>query len=367
MTGSTGLTGLAKTDIDTPALLVDLDIMDGNIARIASACQAASISWRPHIKGIKVPAIAHKTLAAGAIGVTCAKLGEAEVMAAAGLTDILIANQIVGPLKIARLAGLGRHANIMVLVDCVENVQALAAAARAAGIIQRVLIEVDIGQGRAGVKPGDDAVALARSIGEEAGIELAGVAGWEGHTSEIQDQNEKAAAILQAVGLLTSTASDLRDAGFNISIVSCGGTGTYKFTSKINGVTEIQAGGGILSDVLYRSQCNIDHPFALTIMSTVTSRPNSRRIICDAGKKAMTGDSALPVPLNLRGVRSVTLSAEHAKIELDIPDDTFTVGSKLEFVVGYSDTTVHMHENIFGIRNGRVEIVWPILGRGKFR
>jgi len=367
MTNQLGTVGLMKMALDTPVLLVDLAVMAGNIKQIAATCRDAKVAWRPHTKGIKIPAIAHQALAAGAIGVTCAKLGEAEVMAAAGIRDILIANQIVGAPKIARLIGLQRHAEVKVLVDSADNAAALAAEASAAGVHLRVLIEVDTGMGRAGVAPGSSAVDLARNIKALPGLELVGVEGWEGHATEIQDEHEKAATIECAVSALTATADALRRAGFPISIVSCGGTGTFRFTTRLPGVTEIQAGGGILSDVRYRTKCNADLPYSLTVLTTVISRPNELRIICDAGKKTMSSDAAVPLPLGVEFLRSVNLSAEHARLELDRPNHFLKVGDKLEFVVGYSDTTVHLHEEMIGTRDGRVEIVWPILGRGKLR
>lgn len=359
--------GSDKKNLDTPALVVDLDIMDANIARMAAACRGAGVSWRPHTKGLKVPAIAHKALRAGAIGVTCAKLGEAEVMAAAGIGDILIANQIVTPEKIARLAGLCRHADVAVLVDDPGNVAALGEAACQAGVTLRVLIEIDIGMGRAGSRPGRSVLALAEAIARTAGVKLAGVEGWEAHTTQIVDQQEKAEAIAQAVGLLTGTANTLREAGFPIDIVSCGGTGTYQTTVKQSGVTEVQAGGGILSDVRYRTRYHVDHPYSLTVMSTVTSRPSARRIVCDAGKKALSTDSGEPLPIGIEGGFSLRFSAEHVNIELDTPNESLRVGDRLEFVVGYSDTTVHLHDEMIGTRGNRVEVVWPILGRGKIK
>ncbi len=357
--------GADKKTLDTPALLVDLDVMEANIARMAAACRSGGVSWRPHTKGLKVPAIAHKALQAGAIGVTCAKLGEAEVMAAAGVRDILIANQIVTPEKIARLAGLRHHADVAVLVDDPGNVAALGAAARQAGVVLRVLIEIDIGMGRAGLQPGPAVMALADTIAQTDGVRLAGVEGWEAHTTQIADQREKADAVAKAVGLLIGTADTLRAAGFPIEIVSCGGTGTYQTTVRQSGVTEVQAGGGILSDVRYRTHYHVDHPYALTILTTVVSRPSPRRIVCDAGKKSMSADSGEPLPIGIRSSYSLRWSAEHVTIEQESADDTLRVGDNLEFVAGYSDTTVHLHDEMIGVRGDRIEIIWPILGRGK--
>ena len=170
--------GRKKNELDTPALLVDLDVMDANIGLIAGTCRQHGVGWRPHSKAHKTPEIAHRQIAAGAIGVTCAKLGEAEVMADAGITDILIANQIVGREKIARLVALRGRADVMVAVDDPGNVASLGEAAAAAGCSLRVLIEVDIGMHRAGVTPGDKVRDLARGIAAQRGLVCAGVMGW---------------------------------------------------------------------------------------------------------------------------------------------------------------------------------------------
>ncbi len=359
--------GRPKRELDTPALLLDLPTMDRNIARMAGTFRRAGVGWRPHTKALKTPALAHILLRAGAHGVTCAKLGEAEVMAAGGIRDILIANQIVGDQKIARLVNLLPHADIIVAVDSEQNVRALDAAARAKGVRLRVLVEVNVGMNRAGVEPGDATVRLAGLVHQCEGLRLAGVMAWEAHAVAIADPDEKRRTIHEAVGLLVDSARRCRDADLPIEIVSCGGTGTYAITAEVPGVTEIQAGGGILGDVLYRTRMGVDHEYALTVLATVTSRPTPTRIICDAGKKTMSSDAAVPEPIGVPHVTRVGLSAEHAKLELSEPDTSIRVGDKVEFVVGYSDTTVHLHDEVYGIRDGRVEVVWPLLGRGQLR
>ena len=356
-----------KSAADTPALLVDLDALEANIATIAAACRRNGINWRPHTKGIKVPQIAAKLIEAGAIGLTCAKLGEAEVMAAAGFSDILIANQIVGPQKLARLVALRRSCDVIVAVDDRDNVSAIAAAARAAGVTVRVVIEVDMGMRRAGIAPGEACVALAKLIAAQPGAKFAGLMGWEGQTAGIADANEKTAAITAAVAGIVGTAAACRKAGLPVDIVSCGGTGTYWITAAQPGITEIQAGGGVFCDVHYRRDFGVEHPYALTVMTTVTSRPTPNRIICDAGKKTMSSDAAMPEPISLGAVRAARLSAEHGVVELEQPNTTLRVGDRLEWVVGYSDTTVHLHDEIYATRKGRIEAVWPIVGRGKLR
>ena len=359
--------GADRHACDTPALQVDLDVMEANIARIARCCRENGIAWRPHTKGIKVPEIAHKLLQAGASGITCAKLGEAEAMAAAGFSDILIANQIVGRQKIARLMQLRRRADVIVSVDDRGNILELAEAARRAGFRQRVVIEIQIGIRRAGADPGDAVVDLARFIASQDGLQFAGVMGWEGHAAPMTDPTAKSAAVSAAVAELVRSAEACRAVGLEAPIVSCGGTGTYWLSAAQPGVTEIQAGGGIWGDVHYRTHFGVDHPYALHLMATVISRPYPQRIVCDAGKKAMSGDVALPLPLALEGIKQVRLSAEHSTIELEAPNTALRVGDHLDFVIGYSDTTVHLHDTMYGVRGGRIETIWRILDRGVMR
>ena len=359
--------GRAKCDLDTPALVVDLAALERNISTMASRIRGAGVEWRPHIKGQKVPAIARMALQVGAIGVTCAKLGEAEVMAAAGIEDILIANQIAGPQKLARLMNLLDCADVKVAVDSVDHVLALSAAAQAHSARLRVVVEVDIGMQRCGVQPGLPVVELARRVQAAPGLTFAGLMAWEAQCTRILNQPDKHECIRQAVELLTSSARLCREAGAPVEIVSCGGTGTYTIAATIPGVTEIQAGGGVFNDVLYAEQCGLDHEFALTVLTTVISRPTPKRIVVDAGRKAMSCDMATPRPLGLVGVESVTLSAEHGRIELEQPNTKVKVGDKVEFIVGYSDTTVFLHDEMYAVRDGQVETVWPILARGKLR
>jgi D-serine deaminase-like pyridoxal phosphate-dependent protein len=363
---ASSLIGAPKTAVDTPALLVDLDPMEANIRRVAETCRAHGVGWRPHTKGQKTPEIIRKELAAGAIGVTCAKLGEAEVLAATGIRDILIANQIVGPDKTRRLATLTAIADPVVSVDHIAHVAELAAAMHGTGRTLRVAIEVDIGMHRAGVLPGALVVSLARAIADQSGLRFAGVMGWESHAVTIADPAEKSRVVAEAIALLTSSADACRTAGLPVEIVSCGGTGTFPYCAQQPGVTEIQAGGAIFSDMHYRTHYHFDFPAALTLLTTVTSRPTPTRIIIDAGKKAMSSDAASPEPLGVTAER-VGLSAEHGTIELTEPSDLPRIGDKLELIVGYSDTTVHLHEEIVATRNGRIEAVWRIAGRGKIK
>jgi D-serine deaminase-like pyridoxal phosphate-dependent protein len=368
MSNCNGVVGCNTYDLDTPALLVDLAAMERNVATIASQINRNGVNWRPHTKGQKVPALAHKELAAGAIGVTCSKLGEAEVMAMSGIRDILITGQVVGPQKVMRLVNLLPHADVIVPVDSPENVAELDAAARVKGVRLRVVIEVDTGMGRCGVQPGQPVVDLARRIADAPGLKFVGVMAWEGHCCRILDEGEKRACVEQAVGKLTGAAQLCRAAGLPVEIVSCGGTGTYRIASAIPGVTEVQAGGGVFHDVHYEEHYAVRGlAFSLTIMTTVISRPTPSRIVVDAGRKAMSCDAAMPRPIGVDGVEQMHLSAEHGRIELAEANPSLKVGDKLEFICGYSDTTVFLHDDLYGIRDGKVEVVWPILGRGKLR
>ena len=358
------LIGKDKSAIDTPALWVDVDLMESNIQRLTDYLRDAGVAWRPHTKGIKVPAIAHKLLGAGAIGVTCAKLGEAEVMAEASIKDILVANQVVGPQKVARLVNLRRSADVMVAVDSLKNAQEISEAAVGTGVKIRVLVELNTGMDRAGLEPGEPALEFAKRIAHLPGIDVAGVMSWEGHALETEDLEERRELTLTAVRSLVQTAEMCREVGLEMPIVSCGGSGTYWITAHIPGVTEIQAGGAIFSDVAYRTWGARTTP-SLFIHATVTSRASAICAVVDAGRKTMNGDTAMPEVRDVRGVRVSGLSAEHGGLELSGPEVPLKVGDRLDFIIGYGDNTVYLHDTLYGIRNGIVEAAWPILARGK--
>ncbi len=362
-----GLIGRHKSALDTPALLVDLDVMEGNIKRIAAACRTHGVAWRPHVKAHKTPEIAMLQIAAGAIGVTCAKVSEAEVMAAAGIRDILIANQIVGLAKIDRLVALADRADPIVCVDSVANVTELGVAFWQSNKRLRVAVEVNIGMDRAGVEPGAAVVALAHAIARHPGLRFVGVVGWESHATTIEDLSDKERTVRAAIAALVESARACAEAGYAVEIVSCGGTGTFPYCVQQPGVTEVQVGGAIFSDMHYRTHYHVDFPPALTILATVTSRPTATRIVVDAGKKVMSGDAALPAARGTPPIRELKLSAEHCKLEMEHPNDAPMIGDKIEFVVGYSDTTVHLHEEIVGVRGERIESVWRVAGRGKIK
>jgi D-serine deaminase-like pyridoxal phosphate-dependent protein len=230
-----------------------------------------------------------------------------------------------------------------------------------------LLIEVDVGLQRAGVAPGEAVVELAKAIDAAPHLHFAGLMSWEGHTAPIKNQSEKERAVRDAVGMIVHSAALCKQAGLAVEIVSCGGTGTYPITSHIDGVTELQAGGGIFGDVRYRDEYGIQHDCALTIWTTVISRPRPNRIVCDAGWKAMARFPTLPEPVGLGLIEQIRMSAEHTTLDLKQPAIQPRVGDRLQFIVGYSDSTVFLHDSIYGTRNGSIEMEWPLLARGKLR
>jgi D-serine deaminase-like pyridoxal phosphate-dependent protein len=359
-------TGLGLEELDTPFLWVDLDRLEENIAGLSAFFRQARVGWRPHFKGLKVPAVARKAIAAGAIGMTCAKLGEAEVLAAAGVTDILVANQLVGRQKIDRLVALRERADVKVAVDDADNVRAIGKAASARGLRIGVVVEVDVGMGRAGVAPGEAAVELSRLAASTAGLTYQGLMGWEGHAVGIQDSAKKLQAVRQAVGLLGQTAELCRTSGLSVPIVSGGGSSDYLIAAGLGILTEVQAGGAVFCDATYQANGADTRP-ALFVRSMVMSHPAPDRLILDAGFKALPTWARAPLPIGLPEGRLSGWSAEHLTFLLAQPDRRIRPGDTFDFVVGYGDCTVFLHDLLYGARAGRVEVVWPVEGRGRLR
>jgi D-serine deaminase-like pyridoxal phosphate-dependent protein len=358
--------GASKDALDTPCLCLDLDVLEANIAAMVRTCRQHGVAWRPHAKGHKVPAIARRQIEAGALGVTCAKLGEAEVMAAGGVPDVLVANMVVGPQKLARLVELRRVADPIVCVDHPDQVRPISAAMAAAGLVLRVLIEVDIGLHRVGVPPGEPTLDLARFVAAQPGVELAGIMGYEGHLLTVPDQAEKSRRIAEALGSLVATARLLEAHGMPCEIVSCAGTGSYLHAVQVPGITEIQAGGAIFMDAYYRHLCHVPElGYALTLLTTVVSRPAAERAIIDAGRKAMNIESHPPLVVGREDVRVGRLSAEHGQLELAPSAQDLRIGDRLELIPGYADLTTVLHNQFYCFRNGKLVDVWPLEARGK--
>jgi 3-hydroxy-D-aspartate aldolase len=361
-----GLPALNYQDLETPALLLDLDLMEKNIRRMSDYFSTRKAKLRPHVKNHKTPIIALKEIKAGAVGVAVAKLEEAEVMAGSGVNDIMIMNQIVTDEKIERLLSLSKHAKVIVAVDNADNVAKLSSMARRRDLPLDVVIEVDIGHHRAGVNSGKDALTLAQKITATGNLKFRGLGGYEGHVSLIEDPKERKMEDEKACEKLVSTKDLIEDGGIAVDIVSAGGTGTYNFTGNYRGITEVQAGSYVTMDVVYKD-CGIDFDLALSVLTTVTSTPAEDRAILDAGLKSITTNQGLPRVKGLEGVEITKLSAEHTHLKLGEKHSRLKLGDKVEVYPSDTDTTVNQHSQFYGVRDGEVEVVWPILARGKSR
>ncbi|HEX5503884.1 MAG TPA: DSD1 family PLP-dependent enzyme [Thermomicrobiales bacterium] len=362
------LVGLAaKTAVDTPALLVDVDALERNLRTMADFFRDKPTKLRPHAKTHKSPLIAHKQLALGAVGITCAKLGEAEVMVEAGIPDILIANQIVGPVKIARLMGLLHHARVTVAADDPANLRDLSAAAQAHGVELGVLVEVNTGMNRCGVEPGEPAVALAKVAADLPNIRFRGLQAYEGHLVSIGDEGERAAKVRAALEPVRDTRAALDAAGLPVELVSGGGTGTFALTGTLGWFDEIQAGSYVFMDNSYGQVGGVGGRFAqaLTVLATVISRPAADRAVLDIGRKTLGTDHGEPRVKDLDGVRFLSYSEEHTKLAVEGPARDLRPGDVVEVVPGHVCTTVNLYDRYVATRGGVVEAVWPVAARGR--
>ena len=357
--------GTPVQNLDTPVLLLDLDTLQRNIARMARFFADKPAALRPHAKTHKCPQIALRQLEAGAIGITCAKIGEAEVMAQAGVRDILIANQVVGPLKIDRLTDLASSCDLIVAVDDPANVHALAQSCQAKGVSLRVLVEVDMGMHRCGVQPGDAALRLAGRVYDAPNLQFAGLLGYEGHLVMVADPQQRANKIRQAMIPLQETCQLLRSAGLPVQIVSGGGTGTYDVTGTCPPITEVEAGSYVLMDATYH-KVRPEFEIALTVLSTVVSRPAPDRLVVDAGIKTMTQEFGWPQPLGVEGASIRKLSEEHGILELVDPGAVHLhPGDKVRFVPSHCCTTVNLHDTFYVVQDDALVDRWPIAARGR--
>ena len=358
--------GMPREEIDTPVLLVDLDALDYNIEKMAAHFRATNKYLRPHSKSHKTPAIAHKQLAAGAIGITCAKLGEAETMADAGISDILIANEVVGRKKIERLMLLAQRCDIMVAVDSAANLADLDAAAQVHGVQPRVLVEVNIGHNRCGV-PGAKAVALAQQVVAAKNLRFAGIMGYEGHIVDLEDASEREQGARQCLQRLVDARAEIEAAGLDVGICSSSATGDYYISTSFAGITEVQAGSYALMDAAY-ARLGLGFKNALSVLTTVANRPTELQVITDAGLKTLTPEHGFPLVKDLADLECHALSEEHGRLRsLTGPCTDLQVGDLLEFIPGHGCTTVNLHDYLYVLRDGHLVEVWPIAARGKVR
>jgi len=364
-----------KAQFETPELVIDLDQLDTNIQRVADIARQSGRALRPHVKTHKTPAIAHKQIEAGAAGVTVAKLGEAEVMSAAGIKDIFIAYEIVGESKIERLLNLAQQTRISVAVDSIQGARPLSKAFEEAGKTLEVLIEIDTGLGRCGVSPLKPALELAKQVTELPGLHLKGICTHEGHASHASSLDEIKSVSRQVGRLMVDTSDLIRRAGIEIQVVSVGSTPAVMAGEIVKGITEIRSGtyvffdaSGVIMGIVSENDC------AATVMGTVISRPKPDRAILDAGSKVLTvskgtnmaGQSAgYGLIKGVKGAVLENLNEEHGFVRLSNPDREFEVGERVEVIPYHICPVINLFDEMVGIRNGRVEVVWPILARGK--
>ena len=360
--------------VDTPSLLVDMDRLDANISEMADVAQRAGVRLRPHIKTHKSPWLAQRQLDAGACGVTVAKLGEAEVMAAAGIRDIRIVYPIIGPHKVARLSRLMDVADVSIAVDSVDAARQVAQAALSRSQPVPLLLEIDTGFGRLGVRS-EDVAAAAAQISKVPGIRLMGILTHEGHAYDERTLEGVRRCARETGLVMTQIASCLRNAGFDIAEVSVGATGTARDIAFVPGITEMRPGTYIFNDarkielgVATEATC------ALTVLATVVSVPDDDRAVIDAGAKTLTTDLVHSNPESGYGfvkdfpdARIVRLSEEHGIVSLPDAWERLYVGRQIEIIPNHVCPVVNLADTIYLMRNGRCEREIPVAARGKSR
>ncbi len=367
--------GMPLADVDTPALIVDLDAFERNLKRMADAVAKAGVRLRPHAKTHKSPIVGLKQMALGAVGLCCQKVSEAEVMVQGGIPDVLISNEVVGARKLDRLAALAHQARVMVAVDNPLAVAGLAEAARKAGVEIGVLVEIDVGAARCGVEPGEPAVALAKHIVGEKGLRFAGLQAYHGRAQHLRTMEERRAAINSAIEKTRLTVDLLRKAGLDCAVVGGAGTGTFELEAASGVYNELQAGSYCFMDADYARNKRADgmafdtFEHALYVQATVMSMPNRERAVVDAGLKSFAFDSGPPAVPGFAGALYERPSDEHGSLNLTACNERPKLGDKVLLIPGHCDPTINLHDWYVGIRgmNGpapRVESVWPVAARG---
>jgi D-serine deaminase-like pyridoxal phosphate-dependent protein len=307
--------------------------------------------------------------AGGTSGLTCAKLAEAETLAASGIKDILIANQVVGYFKIQRLVNLAAYTDVMVAIDTPENAAEISQAAEARAVQVRVLVEVNIGHNRCGVEPFEPTLNLARTVTQLPGLKFMGLMGYDGHCTMRMPVEQREECSTGANQLLVQNRRYLEKAGLEVPIVSASGTFTYKYASKVPGITEIQAGTYLLMDTAFRDAGVTDFELTLSILTTVTSRQyrkgDQQIAVIDMGRKAMEPYLGMPEIKTHKGLKIVGLSQEHGKLLLESPAVDLAVGDKVEAWVRDANATINLYDQFHVIENDHVVAVWDIPARGK--
>jgi D-serine deaminase-like pyridoxal phosphate-dependent protein len=354
--------GQAVDSLESPQLLVDLDVVDANLGALLAACDQRGVGLRAHFKSLKCTGLALYLHERGVDGFLCAKLNEAEALIGAGLTDVFIANQIVGRTKLRRLMELCQRGQVSVCVDDPNNVRALSEAAVAAETTVGVLIEVDIGMHRCGVGPGRPALELAILIKSLAGLHFVGLQGYDGHLQMHADPEERRTRCLEGLDLLIGTRRILEAEGIAVSVVTGGGTGTWEYVSAYPGMTEIQPGSFILMDCAYH-KVRPEFGCSLSLLATVISRREGQYVL-DAGSKAISRDFGTPVIKGHKKETVVKLSEEHTTVSCNGTPPG--IGELREVIPAHCCATMNLHRTCVGVRKGVIEAVWPIEASGRY-
>jgi 3-hydroxy-D-aspartate aldolase len=361
-----------RDDIPTPALLLDLDRFERNLSHIAGHVRAAGKAIRPHAKTHRCPEIARRQIAAGALGVACAKLGEAEVMAGAGIHGLLITTEVVPPGSIRRLVKLVAGVpDTMVVVDNAENVRTLAAAAAEDGVTIGILVDGHVGARHTGAEPGTPALTLARLVAASRFLRLRGLQGYAGQCAHVLGWKERREASLVAMAPLMETRALLERDGLPVEIVAGGSTGTYDIDSELAGLTELQSGSYCVMDLDYRriggrgGPALTDFEMALTVVTTVVSVARDRAMV-DAGLKAFSTDKPFPPEaVEWPSIEYGFAGDEHGRLTLGDPDRAPRLGERIEFFPPHCDPTINLYDQMYAVRGPRVEAIWDITARGR--
>jgi 3-hydroxy-D-aspartate aldolase len=367
------LPGMAEADIQTPCLILDLDALERNIVKMGGYARAHGMRHRVHGKMHKSVDVALlQERLGGSIGVCCQKVSEAEVFARGGIKDVLVSNQVRDPAKIDRLARLPKYGSrTIVCVDDLANVADLSAAAVKHGTQLEVLVEIDCGAGRCGVTTPDEVVAIARGVAAARGLKFTGIQAYQGAMQHLDRYEDRKAKLDAAIAQVKACADALEAAGLKPELVSGGGTGSYYFESNSGVYNELQCGSYAFMDadygrILDKDGKRIDQgewENALFILTSVMSHVKPDKAIVDAGLKAQSVDSGLPVIFGRTDVKYVKCSDEHGVVE--DPAGVLKINDKLKLVPGHCDPTCNVHDWYVGVRGGVVEVVWPVSARGK--
>ena len=352
--------------LDTPSMIVDLDLMEANISKLMNQLLPTGVKIRPHLKTTKSVILAHKLHMAGATGACVAKLSEAEVICKMGFTDLLITCEIVGKAKVERLVELFRvYRSLRIVVDSNEGASAIDEALERSGILEPIttLIDLDVGLHRTGVQPGESALRLAKHVAGLKHLKIIGLQGYEGHLQHVHDHEERMKACIESMVILTQTAEELRRNGHNIEVVTTGGTGTAEFCVTVPGITEVQPGSFLFMDTDYRNAIGPFYSNSLTILSTVISKQGPKCVTIDAGLKSLTTDSGLAECKTMGYVYGV-MGDEHGSLTWTAGAD-LNVGDHIEMIPSHIDPTINLHDFYYAHRSGVIEEIWPVDARGK--